>query len=85
MNKMNKEELYNKFNTETSSDLLNYRKDIVNIYNELENIKERHNLILDYVIHVNPSFNVVKDKYNSLDNIVQKDKIIRELIKLWKL
>lgn len=81
---MNKEELYNKFCTETSSDLLKYRHNIINIYNEIEDIEEKHNLILDYVYYTNPAFILVKEEYNDLDSIFKKTYLIEKLIELWK-
>ena len=80
---MNKTELYEKFEKESLTNLLKYKSNIRNIYNNLKTIEEKHNLILDYVCNVNPTFTLVREKYNNVDSYENKNFIIIKLMELW--
>jgi len=80
---MNKTELYEKFENESLKDLLKYKNNIRHIYDNLETMEEKHNLILDYVCNVNPAFTSVREKYNNVDSYENKDIIIIKLMELW--
>tara|TARA_Y100000389_G_scaffold42173_1_gene36877 strand:+ start:292 stop:540 length:249 start_codon:yes stop_codon:yes gene_type:complete len=80
---MNKTELYEKFEKESLTDLLKYKSNIRNIYNNLETIEEKHNLILDYVCNLNPNFILIKQKYENVKDYKDKNIIIMRLMELW--